>query len=133
MYIQSLASLLLSLNQEHLFMSWDDPGVNDVEKHEFFKQIKELHESYNVPGICIYTYLYIHIYLCICMCLYIYIYVYIHTFICVKNMIILTKYKNFMRSITFQVYIHIYVYIYVYIYMHVYMYIYVCICIHLYV
>ena len=46
----SLASLLLSLDQQHLFDKWDIPGINDELKHKFFEQVKELHESYNVPG-----------------------------------------------------------------------------------
>ena len=47
---QVLANLLLSLNQQHLFTNWEAPGKNDQQKHEFFSQVKELHESYKVPG-----------------------------------------------------------------------------------
>ena len=46
----SLASLLLSLDQQHLFDKWDEPGIKDELKHAFFGQVKELHGSYNVPG-----------------------------------------------------------------------------------
>ena len=45
-----LADLLLSIDQHHLFSKWELPGSNDDKKHAFFSQIKELHESYNVPG-----------------------------------------------------------------------------------
>ena len=46
----NLASLLLSLGQQHLFSTWEKPSKNDELKHQFFRQVKELHESYNVPG-----------------------------------------------------------------------------------
>jgi UDP-sugar pyrophosphorylase len=45
-----LVSLLLSLDQAHLFEAWDDPGVNDDLKHNFFAQIGRLHRSYPSPG-----------------------------------------------------------------------------------
>lgn len=45
-----LSTLLVSLGQQHLFSLWDAPGVNDEPKHLFFRQVKELHESYNAPG-----------------------------------------------------------------------------------
>jgi len=42
--------MLLSLDQHHLFADWDDVGVNDDEKHNFFVQISRLHASYPSPG-----------------------------------------------------------------------------------
>ena len=44
------AYLLISLGQQHLFVNWEGLGVNDEAKHAFFRQVKELHESYKVPG-----------------------------------------------------------------------------------
>jgi UDP-sugar pyrophosphorylase len=45
-----LAKLLLELNQHHLFEYWDDIGINDNLKHNFFNQIQKLHQNYKVPG-----------------------------------------------------------------------------------
>lgn len=45
-----LTNLLISLDQQHLFDDWEDPGVNDDLKHEFFVQIDRLHSSYPSPG-----------------------------------------------------------------------------------
>jgi UDP-sugar pyrophosphorylase len=47
---QGLANMLLTLGQHHLFSKWEEPGKSDEHKHEFFRQVKELHDSYKVPG-----------------------------------------------------------------------------------
>jgi UDP-sugar pyrophosphorylase len=41
-----LCKMLLQNGQDHLFQQWDPPGTNDHLKHEFFQQIRRLHESY---------------------------------------------------------------------------------------
>ena len=38
---------LLTLGQQHLFATWDPPGINDTLKHKFFVQIQELNKTYN--------------------------------------------------------------------------------------
>ncbi|GFQ01660.1 UDP-sugar pyrophosphorylase [Phtheirospermum japonicum] len=43
-----LAKMLLEMNQSHLFEHWPEPGVEDDEKREFFKQVARLNASY--PG-----------------------------------------------------------------------------------
>jgi hypothetical protein len=43
------ASLLVSMDQAHLFENWDLPGINDDKKHNFFKQVHELSSTY-LPG-----------------------------------------------------------------------------------
>jgi UDP-sugar pyrophosphorylase len=43
---RGLCQLLLDNGQEHLFAHWDPIGTNDQLKHQFFQQIKQLHESY---------------------------------------------------------------------------------------
>mmetsp|Transcript_19014 Transcript_19014/g.35432 ORF Transcript_19014/g.35432 Transcript_19014/m.35432 type:complete len:718 (+) Transcript_19014:93-2246(+) len=43
------ASLLVSMDQGHLFDNWELPGINDDKKHEFFKQVHELSSTY-LPG-----------------------------------------------------------------------------------
>ena len=40
------ASLLIGLEQQHLFENWDLPGVNDDKKHKFFQQVNELSTTY---------------------------------------------------------------------------------------
>lgn len=40
------ASLLIGMDQEHLFENWDLPGINDDKKHALFRQIKSLSMSY---------------------------------------------------------------------------------------
>lgn len=47
---KELILLLLNERQHHLFDNWDSPGINDNLKHNFFKQVKLLHASYNLPG-----------------------------------------------------------------------------------
>ena len=42
--------LLLLNQQEHLFVDWDESGVNDELKHQFFSQISNLHRSYPSSG-----------------------------------------------------------------------------------
>lgn len=44
-----VASLLINMDQSHLFENWDIPGVNDDKKHNFFKQVHKLSSSY-LPG-----------------------------------------------------------------------------------
>ena len=41
-----LIDQLLSLDQSHLFSSWDAPGTNDDLKKNFFRQLKKLNQSY---------------------------------------------------------------------------------------
>jgi UDP-sugar pyrophosphorylase len=43
---KKLCQLLLDNGQEHLFTKWEPIGTNDHLKHQFFQQIKLLHESY---------------------------------------------------------------------------------------
>lgn len=45
-----MVKMLLEMGQQHLFATWDSPGVNDDLKHLFFKQLKDLNDSY-VGGI----------------------------------------------------------------------------------
>jgi hypothetical protein len=45
-----LASLLISLEQRHLFDAWEPVGSNDESKHEFFRQVEILDETYVDPG-----------------------------------------------------------------------------------
>jgi hypothetical protein len=40
------ASLLVGLDQQHLFKNWEPPGLNDDKKHAFFRQIKDLSTTY---------------------------------------------------------------------------------------
>ena len=41
-----LANLLIQIGQSHLFQEWDQPGLNDNSKHQFFSQIQYLDSSY---------------------------------------------------------------------------------------
>jgi UDP-sugar pyrophosphorylase len=45
---------LLAMGQQHLFATWDVPGVNDAMKHAFFEQIRVLNKGYP-GGIAAYT------------------------------------------------------------------------------
>ena len=47
----ALANTLISIGQSHLFTEWDTVGVNDEKKHAFFKQIKDLNDSYAGGGL----------------------------------------------------------------------------------
>lgn len=40
------ASLLIGIDQQHLFENWDPPGINDDKKHAMFKQITSLSTNY---------------------------------------------------------------------------------------
>ena len=45
-----IVSLLIELNQQHLFEDWDDVGINDEKKHLFIEQIRTLHQNYPIEG-----------------------------------------------------------------------------------
>lgn len=45
-----LATMLCELHQFHLFKDWPMPGRDDDKKHQFFKQVQILHDTYPAPG-----------------------------------------------------------------------------------
>lgn len=47
---KEMVKMLLSIQQHHVFNNWEDVGVNDELKHQFFAQIDRLHSAYPSPG-----------------------------------------------------------------------------------